>query len=57
MPIREFDKEVEAAEAHISTANSLLDNPESGSAERAQTEATLATAHALLAIADAIRHK
>jgi hypothetical protein len=55
--LQSYSEQVEAAEEHIKQANFMLANPSSGSPEHAQTEATLAVAHAVLAAARAIHVK
>jgi hypothetical protein len=51
MPKSLYREQVEASEENIREANGLLANPSAGSPEEAQTKATLAVAHAMLAAA------
>jgi hypothetical protein len=51
MPRSLYREQVEAAEENIREANKLLANPSSGTPEEAQAKATLAVAHATLAVA------
>ena len=50
-PVSLYRREFEAAEENIGEANDLLANPGPGTPEEAQTKATLALAHATLAVA------
>jgi hypothetical protein len=50
-----YDEHVSEAQSLIHETNELLNNPEAGGPEQAQTKATLAVAEALLAAGEQLR--